>query len=93
MWVQSISELTGELNKVKEELHKTKEGLKQVEARQTWMVSVAVDEIKANVDAWIAQACQEAVSDTYSRFLYTLCLNHPEMDFSFFGDEVIKEVK
>ena len=57
------------------------------------MENVAIDEIKACVDARIAQARKEAVFDTCSGFLYTLWMNHPELDFSFFGDEVVEEVK
>ena len=57
------------------------------------MVNVTIDEIKAGVEAWIVQARAEAVSNTCSRILYILWLNHPEIDFSFFGGEVVEEVK
>ena len=57
------------------------------------MVGRAVDEIKARVEARIAQALEKAESDTYSGFLFTLWLNHSKMDFSFFSEEAIKEVK
>jgi len=33
------------------------------------------------------------MSDTCLGFLYTLWLNHPEMDFFFFVNEVVEEVK
>jgi len=54
---------------------------------------VAINEIKAGVDGRITQARKEAVSDTSLGFLYTLWLNHPELDFSFFDDEVVEKVK
>ena len=57
------------------------------------IADVAIDEIKAGVDARIAQAPKEAVLDTCSGFLYTLWLNHPKLDFSFFSDEAVEEVK
>jgi len=57
------------------------------------MANVAIDEIKAGVYARIAQARKEAVFDTCSGFLYTLWLNHPKLDFSFFDDEAVEEVK
>ena len=54
---------------------------------------VAIDKIKAGVEARINQPCEEVVSDTCLGFLYTLWLNHQVMDFSFFGEEAIEEVK
>ena len=33
------------------------------------------------------------MSDTCSGFLYTLWLNHHEIDFSFFGDKAVEKVK
>ena len=54
---------------------------------------MTISEIKVEVEARIGQAHEEAMSDTYSGFLYTLWLNHPEVDFSFFGEEAIEEVK
>ena len=54
---------------------------------------MTINEIKVGVEAQIDQACKEAVSDTCSGFLYTLWLNHLEVDFSFFGEEAIEEVK
>ena len=47
------------------------------------MPSAAIDDIKASVEAQIDQACKEVKYDTGSGFLYTLWLNHLEMDFSF----------
>ena len=38
------------------------------------------------------QARKEAMSNTCLRFLYILWLNHPEIDFIFFGEEAIEEV-
>ncbi|XP_052172158.1 uncharacterized protein LOC127788082 [Diospyros lotus] len=55
------------------------------------MANATIDEIKAGIEARIDQARKEAVSDTCSGFLYTLWLNHPEMDF--FGEEAVEEVK
>ena len=57
------------------------------------MANVVIDEIKACLDAQIAQAHQETVLDTCSGFLYTLWLNHPELNFSFFDDEAVEKVK
>ena len=45
------------------------------------------------MEARIHKAHKEAVSDTCSGFLYTLWLKHPEMDFSFFNEEAVEEVK
>ena len=54
---------------------------------------MAINEIKEGVDSRIVQARKEAVLDTCSGYLYTLWLNHAELDFSFFGDEAVEEVK
>ena len=85
-----------ELNKNKEELLKAQSELKLAEARvdeYERMAAGTIDEIKAGVEVRIAQAHEEAISDTCSSFLYTLWLQYPEMDFSFFGEEVVDEVK
>jgi len=57
------------------------------------VANVAINEIKEGMDSRIVQARKEAMLDTCSRYLYTLWLNHPELDFSFFGDEAVEEVK
>ena len=95
-WESSKTNLTGELNKAREELQKakielnmTKERVKKCER----MADRAINEIKAGVEAQIDKAHKEAVFDTCLGFLYTLWLKHLEMDFSFFGEEAIKEVK
>ena len=54
------------------------------------MANATIDDIKAGVDARISQAREEAISDNCSGFLYTLWLNHPEMDFSFFGGGLLR---
>ena len=85
-----------ELNKNKEELLKAQSKLKLAEARvdkYERMAAGTIDEIKVAMEVWIAQAPEEAISDTCSGFLYTLWLKHPEMDFSFFGREAVEKVK
>jgi len=57
------------------------------------MAAGTINEIKAGVETWIAQACEEAIFDTCSVFLYTLRLKHPEMDLCFFSEEAVEEVK
>jgi len=57
------------------------------------MTSAAIDDIKEDVEARIDQACKEVKSNTCSGFLHTLWLNYPEMDFSFFSDQAVEEVK
>ena len=57
------------------------------------MATGTIDEIKASVEVRIAQACEEAIFDTCSGFLYTLWLEHPEMDFSFFSEKAVEEMK
>jgi len=57
------------------------------------MVGRVIDEIKASVEARIAQAHEEAESNTCLGFFFTLWVNHLEMDFFFFGEEAVEEVK
>ena len=57
------------------------------------MENTVIDDIKASVDDRISQTCEVVVSDTCSGFLYILWLNHPKMDFSFFAEEAIEEMK
>lgn len=90
------SDHNGKLNKAREELQKAQDELKLDEARVEdcgRMEDMTINEIKAGVEAQINQAREEAISDTCSGFLYSLWLNHQEMDFTFFSEEAIEEVK
>ena len=90
---EELEKTRDEVRLTKAELEATKDEWKRAEDRADLcehMVSAAIDDIKASVEAQIDQACKEVKSDTCSGFLYTLWLNHPEMDFSFFGDEAIR---
>ena len=52
-----------------------------------------VEQIKAEVEAPVAKERKEVEFDTYSAFLFTLWKRHPELDFSFFGEKAMEEVR
>lgn len=50
-------------------------------------------QIKAEVETRVAKEREEVEFKTCSQFLFTLWEEHPKLDFSFFGEEVVEEVK
>ena len=88
-----------ELSKIKNELELARQqaeaSSKEVEvARQeAELFREEVVQKKAKVEARVAKELEEVESETCSQFLFTLWVEHPELNFSFFSEEAVEEVK
>ncbi|XP_052191907.1 uncharacterized protein LOC127801094 [Diospyros lotus] len=93
--IGELNRAKAELSRAEERLKSTKAELRAAKEERTRaddravrceeFAKMTIDDIRAEVGERMDAARRETRSDTCSAFLYTLWVNHPEMNFSFFG--------
>ncbi|XP_052198118.1 uncharacterized protein LOC127805003 [Diospyros lotus] len=92
MYDSAFSQATSKLNKAETELAAMRGDLEQARKRAE-ATEQEVKQLKVNIEVRVAKEHKEVKFDICSAFVFTLWKAHPDLDFSYFGEEVVEAVK